>query len=240
MRVLGIDEAGRGSIIGPMIIAGVVFDSRDKRKLKKIGVKDSKQLTKRKREEIYEFLQDIAKDIFIIKVSPCKIDSENLNSIEMKKIAQIIEMSDANFVYIDALTSRPKKFVKKLRELLNNKKIKIKAENKMDEKNLFVGAASIIAKVERDWEIEKIKKDVNFDFGIGYPHDPKTIEFVKKCIEDGNDCKYIRWKWDTVKKIVRELEENGIKIDKKIYKKAKIRKSIGFQRKLKEFLRKKL
>ncbi len=234
MTILGIDEAGRGALIGPMIVAGVVVDGKGKKKLEKIGVKDSKQLSPSRRRQLSKEIEKIANHIIIMKVNPCKIDLENLNLIEMRKMVQIIEMTDPKIVYIDALTSRPDKFKKKLEKMLRLSKPRIFAKNHMDEFNPVVSAASIIAKVERDREIEKIKRKVGFDFGVGYPHDERAVSFVRNCILNGEVSPFIRWRWDTVKRLIEDLSNEGHKIKREFFEKAGM--DISLQRKIKDFI----
>ena len=74
--ILGIDEAGRGSVIGPMVIAGVMIDEKDSDKLKKIGVKDSKMLSPSQREKLYPLIKKIAKDYIALKVSAKKLTNQ--------------------------------------------------------------------------------------------------------------------------------------------------------------------
>ena len=83
----GIDEAGRGCVIGPMIIYGVCVTKRNERALRKIGVKDSKQLTAKKRERLSRLILEIVDSVKEIVVSPQEIDQESLNVISLKKSA---------------------------------------------------------------------------------------------------------------------------------------------------------
>ena len=215
MKLMGIDDAGRGAVIGPLVIAGTSFLKEDLKKLKDLGVKDSKELSKEKREKLAKKIEEIASEIIVMKVKPCKIDkwrklNRSLDLLEAKKMAEIIQISNADVFYLDALTSRPKKF-KEIVESFLNKKVTIKAENFADKKYLVVSAASIIAKVERDKEIEDLKEKIKFDFGVGYPHDPKTIEFLKKLIEERKELpNFIRKTWLTTEMLLEE------KIQKKI------------------------
>ncbi len=201
----GIDEAGRGAVIGPMVIAGVTIDKKSEKKLKTLGVKDSKEIKPEKRAKLYDDIQSIAKDIIVLKVAPCRIDSYrkmgmNLDKIEAMKMAEIIDFNNANRFYVDSLTQNPKKFKGVIKGFLKNKNAEIIVENYMDESITVVGAASIIAKVERDREIEEIKKTVGVDFGVGYPHDPLTIQHMEKIVNEskGKDLPdYIRKSWVT-------------------------------------------
>ncbi len=201
----GIDEAGRGAVIGPMVVAGVTLEEKSAKKLKVLGVKDSKEVPPAKRVELYREIEKVAKDIFVLKVGPCKIDSYrkmgiNLDRIEAMKMAEIIDFKSSGKVYVDSLTHNPPRFKSLIEKFVKNKGIELIVENYMDESNTAVSAASIVAKVERDKEIEELKQQVGVDFGVGYPHDQLTIQFLEKIIKETNGKQlpdYIRKSWVT-------------------------------------------
>ena len=212
--ILGIDEAGRGSVIGPLVVAGVMIDEKDEEKLRRIGVKDSKMLKPNQREKLYPLIKKIAKDYVAIKISAKEIDElmkvKNLNIIEAEKMAQIIKTLGADVAYVDTPQASTEKFKAILLNLAKNH-TKIIAENYCDERYPVCSAASIIAKVERDAEVEKIKKVVDFDFGVGYSHDDRSIEFIKKCLKDKKCLEYIRHSWVTVDGLKSKKEQKSLK-----------------------------
>jgi ribonuclease HII len=220
--ILGIDEAGRGALLGPLVVAGVVVDVEGEKKLRKIGVKDSKKLTPKRREELAPKIEEIAKSVLVMRVQPCRIDkmrSEgvNLDKIEAIKMAEIISMSDANTVYVDSLTHNPKKFMGVIMEHLNDKSPEMNVENYADETYPVVSAASIVAKVERDRAIQEIKEKVKVDFGVGYSHDERTIKFVEGLIRSRKPLpSFVRQSWITTQLL----------------------KEASWQRKLQEFFKK--
>lgn len=188
-----------------MVIAGVTIDRKYEKKLKALGVKDSKELSPRRREQLAPQIEELAKSVIVLRVQACKIDEfrakgVNLDKIEAMKMAQIIDMCDANKIYVDSLEFNSQKFKQLITSFLKNKNVNMIVENYCDETYPVVGAASIIAKVERDKAIDEIKKKVGFDFGVGYSHDERTIQFVEKLIK-GNKGKelppYIRKSWIT-------------------------------------------
>ena len=214
IRVLGIDEAGRGAVLGPLVVCGFLIDEKDEKKLKKIGVKDSKQLTPNKREELASKIEEIGIHIVIIRVPSAKIDANrkrgiNLNQIEAIKMAEIINLLEPDKAIVDAPSYNTNKFRDYLFSKMENKKIKLVSENFADQNYPVVSAASIIAKVNRDEAIEELKKKVGKDFGVGYPHDPRTIEFLNKLAEKnhGKLPSYIRHTWDTVERIKNEYSQ---------------------------------
>lgn len=199
-----------------MVIAGVTIEKKDEKKLKALGVKDSKQLSPRRREELVKSIEQVAKNIVTIRVPPCKIDSYrqrgiNLDKIEAMKIAQIIDMSEGK-VYVDSLEQNTKRFKDLIVSFLQNKKRELVVENYLDETVTVVGAASIVAKVERDRAIEEIKRKVNYDFGVGYSHDPRTIAFIEKLIKERKELPpYVRKTWITTRLLQEKSWQRKIK-----------------------------
>jgi ribonuclease HII len=199
--VLGIDEAGRGAVVGPLVVGGAWMDEKDLPKLSSLGVKDSKLLTPKRREQLYIELKKILKGFMTVKITAREIDKQreqkNLNIIEAEAMAKIIRDADVDKAIVDAPQVTTEKFSNILLNLAKNR-TEIKSENKADVTYPIVSAASIIAKVERDEEIEKIKKKVGVDFGVGYPHDERTITFVKSVLNHPDFSQYIRHSWVTV------------------------------------------
>ena len=186
MKVCGIDEAGRGCIIGPLVICGAVIDEKKEDTLKELGVKDSKLLTPLQRERIAKVLPQHVKYQLIL-IPPAEIDKNvlsedgaNLNWLEADKSVELINMLNPDTALIDCPSTNTKAYHEYIAERLMAKSITFKTEHKADSKYLIVGAASILAKVARDAEIEKIKQHVGEDFGSGYMADPKTAAYLKK------------------------------------------------------------
>ncbi|MEM3406820.1 MAG: ribonuclease HII [Nitrososphaerota archaeon] len=200
----------KGPVIGPMVICGFLIEENKIETLKEIGAKDSKLLSPIKREKIMKKLKKIAKNIILIKLSANEIDKLrkeiNLNEIEINKMVEIINSSSPNIVIIDSPEVNTKKFINKIKKKLKNKNIKIIAENYADRKYPIVSAASIIAKVERDKEIEKIKKKIGYDFGSGYASDKKTIDFLKYWLKNHDILpNFVRKSWITVKLLIEKI-----------------------------------
>jgi len=206
--ITGIDEAGRGAVIGPLVIAGVTVRKEDERKLKEMGCRDSKTLSPKRREELAAKIEKVASNIIVLRVQPCTIDDyraagTSLDKIEAMKMAQIVEMNDApGTVYIDALSSNPKGFEKKITGYMK-KEADLVVKNYMDESVVVVSAASIVAKVERDRAIEDIKKRVGVDFGVGYPHDRRTTDFIESFVKERKEIPtFVRRSWITTQDII--------------------------------------
>jgi ribonuclease HII len=185
-KVLGIDEAGRGPVIGPLIIAGVMI--HDGKEAELGAVKDSKLLQHKKRIELNHLIQSHS-EFKIIEVLPDEIDKAvdpknkkmNLNWLEAHKQAEIINELSPDIAIIDCPSPNCKKYTEYLRNLLKQelKNIKLIVEHKADVNYPVCSAASIIAKVRREEEMDKIK-DKYGNVGPGYPANPITQKFIKE------------------------------------------------------------
>ncbi|MEM0096591.1 MAG: ribonuclease HII [Candidatus Bathyarchaeia archaeon] len=211
MLVAGVDDAGRGSVIGPLVIAGVLVNSEDIPKLAQLGVKDSKLLSPTRRETLAVEIKRIAKKHVVVKLSPAEIDKvvmtgrklHRLNWLEAQAMAKVIELLRPNIVYVDASDILEERFKQQILEFLPFK-VEIVSEHKADRKYPVVSAASIIAKVERDREIAELKAKYG-DFGCGYPTDPKTMEFLRRCLETFKEYPdFVRKSWRPAKKVKSE------------------------------------
>jgi ribonuclease HII len=204
MKVLGIDEAGRGPVIGPLIIAGVMI--QDGKEAELGAVKDSKLLTHKKRIELNHLIQSHS-EFKIIEISPKEIDEAvdgdnelNLNWLEAKHQAEIINHFNPDIVIIDCPHPVPKKYEDYIKKLVNKKGIKYIVEHKADVNYPVCSAASIIAKVKREEEMDKIKKKYG-DTGPGYPANAITQKFIK---ENWNKHPEIfRKSWSTFKNCLK-------------------------------------
>lgn len=218
--VCGIDEAGRGSVIGPMVIAGILIEGDRTSELIKLGVRDSKEVSPEERERLYEEILKLAKRCKIVILTAKEVDSETrknkmegINNLEARKFAEIIDELKPDVVYIDS----PSRDSEKLKSLIS-KMIKHRChfilEHKADKNYPATSAASIIAKVTRDREINKLK-DKFGDFGSGYPHDPKTRRFIREVLASGSVTReVIRCSWQTIDKVMQtRLEEYGCEVD---------------------------
>lgn len=204
----GIDEAGRGSIIGPLVIAGISFDSGKMDLLKNMNITDSKKINPKKREVLFDKIFNICDSVFICKINCSTIDkfvkSNNLNKLESKFMTIVADNIHADKIIVDSCDVNPFRFQQEIKKNITNKKISIYSYHKADLDNIFVSCASIIAKVTRDSEIEKIKKIINNDFGSGYPSDPKTQRFIQDNDFGKNSKNYVRYSWKPIKEILNQ------------------------------------
>ncbi|MCS7122004.1 MAG: ribonuclease HII [Archaeoglobaceae archaeon] len=202
--IAGIDEAGKGCVLGPLVVAGVCSEDQDF--FKKIGVKDSKKLSHKKRVELYEKVVEVSK-IFVLKIWPEELDKKmcymSLNEILFEAYSKVILNLKPKAVYVDSFDVFPERLSSKLKERTG---VDVFASHRADDIYPIVSAASIVAKVEREIEIEKMKK-IFGDFGSGYSSDPKTREFLKKLIKNGNIPPFVRKKWKTFSKLSQSTLE---------------------------------
>jgi ribonuclease HII len=211
MKIAGIDEAGKGPVIGPMCVAGVIMDESNINALKNLGVADSKKLSPKKRENLARQIRKYAEGIFIQEIEACQIDElrniMSMNDIMIRGFSSVLENLKPDLAYVDAADVNAERFGKKLLAAYENKhegekKPEIVSEHRADEIYPIVSAASIIAKVRRDELIGNIKESINEDFGSGYPSDPKTKKFLQEWMDkNGNLPDFVRHSWKTAAKL---------------------------------------
>ena len=203
MKICGVDDAGRGSMIGPMVIAGISIEKKNIPKLRKLGVRDSKKLSPKKRELLYKEIINIVDDYHVIRIPPKTIDKyvfeHNLNHLEAKKMAAVITHLKSEISYVDSCDVNATRFGREISDLSN--KSKVRSYHYADSRFVVVSAASIIAKVSRDRSISRLNK--NYQFGSGYPSDKKSVNFVKKLVSAKKPLpSSVRKSWKPIQKIL--------------------------------------
>ena len=203
MKICGVDDAGRGSMIGPMVIAGISIEKKNIPKLRKLGVRDSKKLSPKKRELLYKEIIKLVDDYHVIRIPPKTIDKyvfeHNLNHLEAKKMAAVITHLKSEISYVDSCDVNATRFGREISDLSN--KSKVRSYHYADSRFVVVSAASIIAKVSRDRSIARLNK--NYEFGSGYPSDKKSVNFVKKLVSAKKPLpSSVRKSWKPVQKIL--------------------------------------
>lgn len=211
----GADEAGRGPLIGPMVVAGVVLSKGAARKLRELGVTDSKRLSPKRREELYPLIIENSESYAFEVIEPRRIDEAvskgMLNYLEAEVMAGVIKELGPSSAILDSPMRNCRKFVEIVKGFLEGMNVRIRAENFADAKYVQVASASIIAKVERDKRVKELSLRTGLDLGSGYPHDPKTREAIAKIVcgvEFPRD--QVRWKWATVRNILSNIRSGSI------------------------------
>ena len=202
----GVDEAGRGPVMGPLVVGAVYVD--DDMPLRELGVKDSKKLSPKRREELYDRIIDAAEGYSIITLSAEEIDARrarmSLNMVEMEMFAEAVSRMPVTRVYVDCPDPNEEKFGNMLSVRIDN--TPVTARHKADDTYPVVSAASILAKVTRDRLIAEISEEFGENIGSGYPSDPVTIAFIEKWLkEKGCTPRHTRNSWDTVKNLKSRL-----------------------------------
>ncbi|KAA8922151.1 MAG: ribonuclease HII [Thermoplasma sp.] len=206
-RQCGIDEAGRGPVIGPMVISLVCCDIDF---LREIGVKDSKVLTRKKRSDLFGRIMDrcfVRYRILYPKDLNRLMSMESLNKIEEDEIVSLLQNAEGT-VYIDCYDV----IEERAQEIIRGRSGKdVVCRHKADATFPAVSAASIVSKVIRDAEIEKLHEKYGY-FGSGYPSDPKTIDFLIKFLKENKDpSDIVRMHWSTVRRLF-DTEKNQKKL----------------------------
>ncbi|MFQ6087277.1 MAG: ribonuclease HII [Candidatus Methanofastidiosia archaeon] len=203
--LIGVDEAGRGPVIGPMIVCALSVE--DERKLLDLGIRDSKKLSSEKREYLSKEIRKIS-NLSLVEVSAREIDSLRksltLNDITIQKFAQAIlkipKIENAERIFVDSCDVDERRFASNLLRFLNFD-CELVAEHGADERYPIVAAASVIAKVSRDERISEFKR-LGFEVGSGYPSDEKTINFLKKYMKKNRELPdFVRRSWKTVERL---------------------------------------
>ncbi len=210
MTIAGVDEAGRGCVIGPLVIAGVLFDDDVVGSLREIGVKDSKKLSAKKRVKLSAEIKELALGYRFFELSPKTIDKvvfrnvplRRLNYLETMAMAWIIRELKPGEAHVDPCDVVSERVVSQIKDVLPFDLV-IRCEPKADAKYPATGAASILAKVRRDSRIEALR-ELHGDFNSGYPSDWRTQNFIRDYFSENQKCPvYMRESWSTIQKYMR-------------------------------------
>ena len=217
MLVCGVDDAGRGPVIGPLVIAGVLVEESKLDLLKSLGVKDSKKLTPDARTRLAEKIPRVVDRHHIVELdAPCLDQVVNrapkfqrLNLLEAKKMAEVVEALRPDVVYVDSSDTDTERFRNNILDELSYRP-KVISEHHADDTYPVVSAASILAKVRRDARIDEMKGQYG-DFGSGYAHDPHTIQFLGDYYRANKEFPpIVRRSWKTLRNIVRDLTQSRL------------------------------
>lgn len=193
MIVAGIDEAGRGAAVGPMVVAIFALDEGMIGELRRIGVKDSKALTRARRERVFEELGRMGARVSVRVAEPRRIDASvrsrggrGLNALEVELFRELIGEVRPDLVYIDSPYRNPKRVLELLGDLGGTRVV---CEVRADARYEVVAAASVVAKVTRDRIVAPL------GVGSGYPSDPRTVRYLREVARSGNVPEHVRRSW---------------------------------------------
>jgi len=208
MKICGVDEAGKGPVLGPMVTAGVLISDPDE--LAALGIKDSKKLSPKKRESLFDEITASWQTCTVVR-TPLEIDSREgtMNIFTASCHADVVRGLHADLIYLDACDVNAKRFGENVLRL-SGISAEVRSEHKADAKFPVVGAASIVAKVTRDRCIAELKSEYG-EIGSGYPSDPLTISFLTEYIRDhGKAPACARRSWQTVQDIMNRSSQTGL------------------------------
>lgn len=213
MLIIGIDDAGRGPLIGPMILAGVLATKDQDAKFKRQKIRDSKIVLHPERIKLAKFIKENSVAYKVVKAFPNDIDNSinsgiNLNTLEAHMASQIINSINIQKyhkekikVIVDCPSVNTLAWKNTLISFISHKEnLDFFVEHKADANHPSVSAASILAKVTREEEVAKLKKQYG-DIGSGYPSDPQTKQFLKLKGKELKDSGIFRKTWSTWKAI---------------------------------------
>ena len=203
----GVDEAGRGSIIGSLVIAGISIRESKIATLKEMGIKDSKLLTPKARARLFDRIINVADAICICKINPIEVDEsvmlKGLNKLEAKVMAIVINNIGAKEVYVDCCDINPQRYKGYLEQHLTCTPA-IHSMHHADAINIVVSAASIIAKITRDQEIQRIRTKYH-NIGSGYPSDERTMKFISRWVnKNGSAPEFARKSWKPLRLMLEQ------------------------------------
>ena len=208
VKVAGVDEAGRGPAIGPLVVGGVLFDEETAEALPSMGVKDSKKLSPRRRESLEGEIMNLADSWAFFDLQPRTIDKvvnrgvvyRKLNYLEAMAMAKVIRDLAPHRAIVDPADTVIDRFVGDIKRVIPPW-IEVHGESHADDIYPVVSAASILAKVRRDRFVAELREE-HGDFGSGYSSDGKTVSFLESWFEERDDCPpFMRCSWATIKRL---------------------------------------
>ncbi|XP_030208732.1 ribonuclease H2 subunit A [Gadus morhua] len=216
---LGIDEAGRGPVLGPMVYGICFCPVSRKEQLKDLKVADSKTLTEAERENLFQNISD-AKDFVgwalqilspnTISTSMLQRSKYNLNALSHDAAIGLVQFAldsgvQLKEVFVDTV-GPAEKYEEKLSQRFPGLEVTVRP--KADSLFPIVSAASICAKVARDhavkgWSFTEDLGEVDTDWGSGYPGDPKTKAWLLKYQDPVFGYpQFVRFSWSTAKNLM--------------------------------------
>ena len=215
MKIAGIDEAGKGPVIGPMCVGGVLLDEDKTNTLRNLGVADSKKISPKRRPLFAGQIEKYSEKVFVFEVEPRQIDElrklMSMNDIMVIAFSKVLGHLHPEKAYVDAADINEERFGRRLLEEYQKNypekatNLSIISKHRADDRYPVVSAASIVAKVRRDELIEELKKEIGVDFGSGYPSDPKTKKFLADWYRENEELPaFVRHSWKTVDNLINK------------------------------------
>ncbi len=220
MLKLGIDDAGRGPVIGPMVLAGCLIDESTEKEFKKLGVKDSKMLTDKRREFLADEIKKKAETFEIILAYPEEIDGHSasgidLNKVEAIKMAEVINRINKGYDKLKVIIDCPSVGIAKWLDYLKTKihnlsNLEMVCEHKADKNHIACSAASILAKSIREKEMALLQEKYGKEIGSGYCSDPITMKFLEQHAKKHEKDGIFRKTWQPWQKACGNLSQKKL------------------------------
>lgn len=222
--LLGIDEAGRGCVLGPMVFGAFVSTEAGEATLRSAGARDSKKLSKKKRAALAaRFVQAAERGAgpeewgqhCVVSVPPEELDAGSLNEIGKDVIVRLALEFRPDVLILDApvpprgIPNYRAQILDRLRSAgFDPSGLEVIAENGADDTYPCCSAASILAKTVRDARLRELELAQGVPIGSGYPSDPKTVSFLRELWRrEGVWPPFVRTKWETARRIVAESSQ---------------------------------
>ncbi len=206
-----MDEAGRGAVLGPLVVAGVAVSEDMIQRLEEAGVKDSKKLTRKRREELYNWITSNGIENTLEIIEPQRIDTytrrrggPGINTLEIEAIISIAKTLKPDILIVDCPAKNTEPIRSKISKHLAG--VRVLCQCHADEEYPVVAAASIVAKVIRDAALSDLAKILG-DIGSGYPSDPKTLAFLHRLVRQKGPTDVVRRSWRTLDRVMPTLGE---------------------------------
>jgi ribonuclease HII len=196
-------------MIGPLVIATVVAEGRAARRLKELGVKDSKKLSPSRRRALAPMIEEISPEHVVTYISPWNIDRyvrrrrkyTTLNRLEAEVVADHLNLLRPSVAYLDSPYPIPRVYGDMVKGMVGDVPVKVVSQNRAESAHVEVAAASVLAKVKRDEIIGELRESLG-DFGSGYPSDQRTRRYVLALLSTGDKPPHVRWSWKTISRLL--------------------------------------
>ncbi len=213
MKIAGVDEAGKGPVIGSMIVAGVMVQEDMLPVLEGMGVRDSKAISPKKREFLASKIKEVGV-CYTLELSASEIDAlrkkTTMNEIVVESHVRVLKQLKPDEAFLDAADVDADRFAKKV-QAWYGKNIKITSEHNADVTYPLVSAASIIAKVRRDETVQELERLLGKSIGSGYPSDIRTIHFLDDWVKEHDSLpSFVRHSWKTATNALKRHEQSRI------------------------------
>jgi len=206
--LLGIDEAGRGCVLGPLVYGAALIGEDDQAGLRTLGARDSKKIKARERARVRAAMETACVGWAVVRLEPAVLDGESLNELGSRVIVDLAVEHRPDVLVLDAPVPPAgiPRWVASLTERLAARGvdgIEIVAENGADDTYPVCSAASVFAKTDRDGVLAELESAAGAPLGSGYPSDPKTRAWLQSVYDETGDFPpFVRRKWETVRRIV--------------------------------------